>query len=763
MRIVALVALCVLLATSVFAAPSAAVQFPAGMTLTDALLQLQQHGLKLVFSSQVVPPEMRVKTDARGVDLRRLVEEILAPHALGIADENGVLVVIRKQEPAPSPKPEQVAPPAQPVWSEEIVVQPSRISLLVEEPLAPVSLTRADIQALPHLGDDVFRTLRLLPGTTSADLSAELHLRGGRRDEVLIRLDGQELYDPYHLKEYDNALSIVSASALAKADLITAAFPVSYGDRMGGVLDMTTIAPPGERRVRLVASIIGVQVEAGDAFRNGRTGWFASLRRGNTDLLGRAFQLEGPSFWDFFGKIENELTPRQSLGLRVLASADRLSFTVPDSKELRTDYSNAYVWLTHRASNGRSLFVDTIASFAQVERDRRGFETDEERMFRVRDERLLGVTGLTQSWSIQSGGRHFVTAGVELRQFDAQYDYAREREFETPLAAIRADAVDGVFAETPRLRDEQFGGYASDRVRLSDAITVDAGARFDRHTSTGEGMVSPRLNGAWAFAQSTVLRLGWGHFLQSQRAHELMIEDSDLRLYPVERSRQWVVGVEHLFDSSVPLPLSNVRVEAYQRRVSNPRPRYENLLGPFDPFPEGEFDRVRIEPERATATGIEVLVHGRPTPKVQWFLNYTLASTTDRIDGDDVPRSIDQRHALNADVNRRLGNGWNVNLAWVFRTGHPTTQLTVDENLEPVLGPSNSVRLPSYHRLDLRLSRDWKRRSAAVKFFIDAHNVYNRQNVSGLDVKLDLETSELTSEPEIWPRFFASAGISWEF
>ena len=41
--------------------------------------------------------------------------------------------------------------------------------------------------------------------------------------------------------------------------------------------------------------------------------------------------------------------------------------------------------------------------------------------------------------------------------------------------------------------------------------------------------------------------MGWGHYHQSQRAYELMVEDGDTRFYPAERSEHWVAGFEHLF------------------------------------------------------------------------------------------------------------------------------------------------------------------------------------------------------------------------
>ena len=52
-------------------------------------------------------------------------------------------------------------------------------------------------------------------------------------NELLIRLDGQELYEPYHLRDFDNALSIVTTSRIAKVSLVTA-LPASYGDRAAG-------------------------------------------------------------------------------------------------------------------------------------------------------------------------------------------------------------------------------------------------------------------------------------------------------------------------------------------------------------------------------------------------------------------------------------------------------------------------------------------------------------------------------------------------
>ena len=833
----ALVFVVLLSASSVSASADESGRIAAGTPLTTALLQLQKEGLNLVFSSQIVRPEMRVVATPRSRDPLQVLGEVLAANGLAtIEGPNGVLVIVPRspaprlsavrgfaRSPAGTPLagvsvgiPERRAGTTtavdgsfqigqlepgicriearkpgfvptlldhvaldpdgvtvasfvlQPSLVEEIVVQPSRISLLTDQAGTPAHLSREEIETLPHLGDDVFRTLRLLPGTSSTDLSAQLHPRGARRDELLILMDGQEIYDPYHLKEFDNALSIIGSSTLQSVSLATAAFPVSHGDRMGGVLDMTSL-PATRKRLRLSASILGVAIEAGNLHRDGDLGWFAAGRRGSTDLLGRAFHLEQPAFWDFFGKADLQLGSRQSVQLSTLLARDDLSFSRVTGKRFKTEYDSSYVWAAHRVLIGDALFIDTVASRSHVHRDRRGSESDEERAFDVRDRRHLDVTGLTQSWTLQATTHQLVSGGVEYRHFNAFYDYAGSRQFITPLAELRAGPRNGTFEFKDHLASDQTSFYASDRIRPAESLTVELGCRFDHNSFINDHEVSPRLNVAWAPGGSSVVRFGWGRFSQSQRPSELMVEDGDRRLYPTERSEHWVIGFERAFPVSFAVPLSTMRLEAYRRSVSNPRPRYENLFAVFDPFPEGDFDRVRFEPVSASATGLELVIRGRATSRASWWLNYALASTTDRIAGRNVPRGIDQRHAVNIDVNYNLGRGWNANAALAFRTGLPITALTLtkkrdrngDIEVVPVLGPLNGERLSHYQRVDLRLSRDRLTHSGTFRLFLDVNNLLGRQNVAGLDITVDGEHN-LRIGREYWPRFIASAGISWE-
>jgi outer membrane receptor for ferrienterochelin and colicin len=513
---------------------------------------------------------------------------------------------------------------------------------------------------------------------------------------------------------------------------------------------------------------VNAQLEGGGTIGE-RGAWLASLRRGFTDLAGRVVGAEDPRFWDLFGKVDYRLTGSQSVRLNLLYSEDELNFFKESAGEFRefdTEYDNSYLWLTHQAVLTERLFVDTALSETRVSRDRRGREFEEEKDVEVDDVRGLDVTGALQSWNFQASDRHFVKAGFELRRFEADYDYSSFREFTSPLALLRSEPRDGELTFHGRFRDDYLGAYVSDRFQLARSLTLELGARYDRHTLTDDGLWSPRANLAWGLGSRSVVRAGWGHYYQSQRGYELLVEDGDTRLYPAERSEHWVAGFEHLFGESASNPLVALRVEVYRRTVTDPRPRYENLFEPFEVLPETSLDRVRIEPDRGVAEGVELYLRGRTGKRLEWWLNYSLSRSEDEIDGERVPRKIDQRHTFNADLNYRLGRNWDLNLAWRFHTGSrvtPVTLETVGGELVPVAARLNSEQLADYRRLDVRVSRRWPLKSAAVTAFLDIQNLSNRKNVAGFDLEFDEEAGELIRRTERWPGFFASAGITWAF
>ncbi len=773
------------------AAPAVAAGYQ-GQLLSEALLSLQRQGLTIVFTSELVRPEMRVVREPVSREPRRILDEILAPHGLTVEEGPGnVLVVVAARTAGVDGKAtseEKVEVVAPPVFYDEIAVQPSRVELLQDQTDSSFSFDREEIESLPHLGGDLFRAISLLPGVAANDVTAQFSVHGGRRDEVRILLDGQELYEAYHLKDYDSALSFVAARSLASASLTTGAYPASHGDRMSGVFDLRTVDPPTGRHYVLGLSVLDALASSSGRLADGSGAWLLTARRGSLDFAGDVIGDEKPAFWDVLAKAE--LTT--DLGLftaRVLTASDELELNKISGdgfERLENNYRSTYGWLTHQAT-GQRLLVETIGSWAEIDRMRGGSGLEEDGGFELQDRRDLEVPSLTQTWNLQLASRHTLLGGWEARRYDSFFDYAKKLDSFIVIAPFPPPRVtEHQFRGT--VRGEHLGVWASDRFTWRDRLTAELGLRYDRHTATDDTLLSPRVNLAWRLGERGVIRGAWGRFFQSQRPYELQVEDGESTLFPAELAVHWVLGYETQLQPNR-AGLDAVRVELFRRDIEDPRPRYESLLEPLNIFPETEPDRVRIAPEQSTAEGIEVLVRGSRGERFDWWLAYSYARAEDRLAGETVPRSLDQPHTLALDLNFQLPKQWNLNLAWRYHSGWPRTPVEArlvpgpddpddpddpedpedpeEEKAEPVLvavfGPLYSERFPPYHRLDLRASRRRDLRLGTLTFFVDIQNVYSRRNLAGFDAHLDEEAGVLELEEEHWPGIFPSLGVAWEF
>ncbi len=796
-----------------------------GLSLPEALAQLQRSDLRIVYSDRLVNEHMSVLEEPDCEDTRCRLESILAPFGLRAEERAaGTLVVVRipaaevlpvsgrlvsvaghlpiagatlslgddhastesdaeglfRLEAAPGNyvlrirHPEYVLEQREVTLSEathleirlqpmpltqgEVIVRPSHHSLQRSSPTSRLALSRDEIQALPHLGDDLLRTVPLLPGVTSNDITAQFNIRGGRHDEVRMELAGQELYDPFHLKDFDSALSVLPSEVLGSVDAITGAAPVNYGDRMGGVLHMTFREAETPRRFWLGLSVLNWQAGTSGLFHEGKGQWLGSFRRGTVDLVGEVVDHQSPSYSDFSGRFSYRPTPRHELRFHSLQSYDRLETTDIDedaSKVANTEYNSNYLWLTHQGVASPSLYVDTVLSYTGTDRNRFGEERDEIQSFTINDDRELEVADVLQAWNLQVGNRNFVEWGWQWRHYESRYDYRQALSFESPITV--PDEVLYRFDGVPT--DTYSSAYLSDQIQPIDAVVVQLGLRYDDHSLRNESSFSPRLQVAGSLSDDTTLRLGWGLYRQTQRTYELQVEDRDSTFYPEEATSEVILGVEHQFGRVFGQPLI-FGAEVYHRHISDPKVRYENLYEPYNTFPEAEPDRYRFDPSSTIAEGIEFFIRGGARNLI-WWANYTTARVDDDIDGLQTPRQTDQRHSFNGVTSYRIGEHWDLSLAAVFHTGRPTTPLRLDDSGELVIGPVDSLRLPNYVRVDVRASRRFDLSLGNLLLYLDVQNLLDRQNVAGFDVEVD--DDELMMMPEAWPGIVPSIGVVWEF
>ena len=421
-----------------------------------------------------------------------------------------------------------------PVPLDEIVVS-ARFSLLRDQPVAGAALSREQIRQLPHFGDDLYRAVSVLPGTSENDFSSRFNVRGGFHDEILVRLDGLEIYEPFHLKDFQGVFTILDPETIGAVDLIPASFPAEYGDRMSAVLDLTTTRP-AVRRTSLGISFSNAWVGTSGAFADDKGRWLVSARRGYLDVIlnfvddakeeGEGEETPSPRYWDLLGKLDYDLRPDQSLSLKVLAADDTLDLSehLPrETTEVETAYGNTVLGLSHLAILGSRTVVDTILSATRVDHSRRGLGLEPDRFFELDDEREFDVVALRQDWSADLADRHFLKWGVEARQFSADYVYFNSLEDNDAIDDPRFPPLSGVTLFEDRFSGEQYSLYAADRMRIGNRLTAEIGARYDRATLTEDDLFSPRINLVYELAHQSVVRAGWGYFYQTQRPYELQV------------------------------------------------------------------------------------------------------------------------------------------------------------------------------------------------------------------------------------------------
>ena len=154
-------------------------------------------------------------------------------------------------------------PRVEDAFAETISIHSSRLSLFEEQPESTLALRREEIEGLPHLGGDLLRATSILPGVAANDVTARPSVRAGRTDELKILLDGQELYEAFHLRDYDSALSVVAERNLSSATLSTGNFATAHGDRLGGVLDLVTTEPAHDLESDLGVSVLDATASVG--------------------------------------------------------------------------------------------------------------------------------------------------------------------------------------------------------------------------------------------------------------------------------------------------------------------------------------------------------------------------------------------------------------------------------------------------------------------------------------------------------------------
>lgn len=716
----------------------------AGRSVADVLQELQTPELKIIFSTDLVPPALRVKAEPQSKDPREIARQILEPHGLTLqAGPRGTLLVValpRKESSPPrqqTPRPPAQKPPGDPGRPPDpirIEEEVNVVDRLTEgSGLAKVyTLRPTDIRETAGSLENVLMTLQLLPGVAAVnDADGKLAVRGSGPEHNLIVIDGVQIHNPQRFGEFTS--SFANPAIIANVTLDASGLEARHGGRLSSV---TTFETRDGSRSRRFAFSGSAGLTSGDATVEGRLpgtesgSWWASLRGTYYRLVSDRF-IDGtePGFTDLQAKIS--VRPSERTRLAVFALAGR------ESALEREGLNQERTWADLQADNRlgvmsltwnpgpRLVTTTTLSAYAHDERYTSDFSLVGISPF----ERVLRVHDFAARQRVLYGfsSRHVLDAGIDLHRFRSGWRMTGGPEPEARRGLgpttwgeqidFRLGPVETALTRT------QAGFWLQDRLPIGSNATLEPGVRLDWNSYTGEAAWQPRLRATTRVGGADV----WaGYAMQVQTpSHEALQGLDYFHLTPEvgsqlrnERSRQAVAGVERPVGAGFDL-----RVEAYYRwfgrlmvqRVESEEEWAQRLLKyeiPPDMPPDSALleRRPTIHPEstgRGIAKGIEFLLQRR-AGRVNGWISYTFSKSTREVHGHTILYDYDRPHAAAAAGTYQISRRFRAAATLQFASAFPITP----EHEEVVFSPgafpvtSDTIWRPVRHNGALLTRRD---------------------------------------------------------
>ncbi|CAH9064451.1 hypothetical protein PSECIP111854_03451 [Pseudoalteromonas sp. CIP111854] len=667
---------------------------------------------------------------------------------------------------------------------EHIEVGASHYAILKNSGSALHQFSKEEIAQAPHIADDVFRLMPSLPGVSAGDYSAHFHVRGGQKNEVLVLLDGQQLYRPFHMKSFNSAFSIIDTENAEQVNLYTGGFSARYGNKLSGVLDIQSLQPSQKNIYSLGASFINARAAGQGSFDSQKGHWLISARRGYLDMVLKAMDDETskfePVYADLYSKFSYELSDRHTVSMNLLYAYDDEilddnfdewnGFEKYYVKEKITgSYASQYLWSRLSSQWNDTLSSQTILSVGKIDEQRRGGQSDPyEIELTVNDDKSFSFYGLKHHWQWLASDYFMLEFGLHSKQVDTHYDYKmdvhRYRVFaDTPQSQRNSAKVTAEGSES--------GVFISNKYKLSSDWVSQLGIRYDKQNYQGfsDSQISPRAALTYNISTTDSLNFSWGHFYQAQDVLDLQISDGVTHYASAQKSTHYIVGYSGAYQSL------SYRIESYYKHLSNIPKRFENVLDPLNFFPEAQADRHLIKATEGNISGLELSFEQRINKKFRWHLNYTWSKALETINGEKVKRSWDQTHTLNGGVNYAFDNGWNLNVTGHYHSGWPTTgeygTLQTNNNAQQQivrhLKRRNQQSLDSYLRFDLRISKQYPLHKSQLQVFFEVSNLLNRKNQCCVESSNYTLTNNnnvtVKQEHGHWLPIIPSFGVKWDF
>jgi hypothetical protein len=809
-----------LLLTSLPAVAQAAEDYK-GRPLADALRELQAKGLRIVYSSATVTPDLRVLVEPRATKARQQLDELLMPHGLVARNgPGGTIEIVRGRRKADPP-----------------VVVFGTIQGHVVDAITglglPDALIRLDGSArdtwTDHAGRFLLRrvplgTARLVASANGYEPAAQtIHVTAGKATVALTLLPASNTHREYisvvRPAPYRSDQGVASEMNLDRSDWIRLHGTLA-DDPVGALHAFPRVAAVDDFRSEFVvrgSPFRHVDLVVDGVSANGLL--HTSYGRGATAslpmLAGHVLENATLRAGAYPRRYGDRLGPQLDLTIRE-GSRTRFKFrgvaggtnaTIvaegPLGKSGRGSWlvatRRSYMeWPTERAESGRTLFgfSDGLAKFVydlhstqQVTFSLLGgtsnVDGDDNPVPSGLGRGLNRAAVANLSWRSRFGSslvlrqrvslltHQFVNEDVSGRAADrgADEDIAYRADFSRSFG--RGVIEGGAQAVRHAIEDRRSGeghsmaasswlrsGYAHVSWAVTPALTVSPGVRVTASTFSPRRAVSRWLLGEWMFRHRWSIVGSTGVSEQLADLRQSAGEPRSVVLRP-EHANYIDAGIEQRLPNSMRWQATIYNRK--QRDILREPDHHPRLVGGALVFPGRE---PYLNAILGASRGIELTVDRRSTTGLSGWISYSYGKSrdTDTISGRTYWSDLDQRHSLNVFAVYQFSPG--ASIGATFRTGSSfpiPAYLTAREGGVFVGTARNEVRMPAYARLDLRADRQLTYFGRRLTVFAELLNALNRANVSLAAGTVDPSTGQAIGFTDALFRRRVSAGVMVEF
>ena len=623
-----------------------------------------------------------------------------------------------------------------PISLSPVVVTAER--LIEKTSVSAQSLGGDQLIDLQGIVEDPLRSLQSLPGISGGEeFTSWLCVRGGAPKENLWLLDWVPVYWPFH---FGGMKSVFNAEMVDKIELYTGGFPPKYGNALSSVVNVSTRDGSmrrlkGKVNLSLINALglleIPLMVNS-SCIVSGRRSYYDLVLRNEEDFV-------IPSFYDLQTKIRYDLSESQKLYLSGLLSGEEMEVEFEDPEpgqptKLVDQYtvstsSLEWKWLINPRVYSMLAFIFQTADVR--------FEMDRWWM-----DGLAIEPGIREDLTIQVGDVHEFKTGFEIRRPDLDWVSF------IPIVMTQEAWTDTNIQAYKRVAKGAYwfgGGYIQDSWDILPGLVATFGLRVDYLNYTDKWDFSPRFSVKYDLDLLTSVRAAWGHYHQIPELEEL-IENSHL---DTRLSKHYIIGLERRISEPI-----RSWIEVYEKR-------YDNLVSVDS---SGHYENNGY----GFARGVEFFIQKKTGPLSGW-ISYALswAKRKEYLDEEELWFDYDQRHHINVVFDYNLGKGWKIGGKWRLVTGRPYTPVIAgvqdtSGNWIAIYGETKSERNPIYHRLDLKLDKDFSFLGTESSIYVEVLNAYYRKNVQGYTYTFTPD-GEPIPDPYYGLPILPSVGLSVQF